>query len=52
MRNLLVIIAVILLIAWIIGFVIYHIVSGFIHILLALAVIAIVVRIVKGKNAA
>ncbi|HEX5554537.1 MAG TPA: lmo0937 family membrane protein [Chitinophagaceae bacterium] len=50
MRTLLVAIAVILIIAWVIGFLIYHIASGLIHILLVVAVIAILIRLIKGKG--
>jgi len=49
MGNLLYLIAVILVIAWLIGFIGYH-VGGIIHILLVIAVIAILLRIIQGKN--
>ncbi|WP_319478831.1 lmo0937 family membrane protein [uncultured Draconibacterium sp.] len=49
MGNLLYIIAVILIIAWAIGFVGYN-VGGLIHILLVIAVIAIIVRIIQGRR--
>jgi hypothetical protein len=47
MKNLLYIIAVLLLIGWAIGVFIYS-VAGLIHILLVLAVIAIVFKLIKG----
>lgn len=47
MGNLLYVIAVILIIAWAIGFLGYH-ASGLIHILLVIAVIAILLRIIRG----
>lgn len=47
MGNLLYLIAVILVIAWAIGFLGYH-VGGIIHILLVIAVIAILLRIIRG----
>jgi Family of unknown function (DUF5670) len=47
MGNLLYLIAVILIIAWAIGFLGYH-ASGLIHILLVIAVIAILLRIIRG----
>jgi predicted ferric reductase len=50
MGNLLYIIAVILIIAWLIGFVGYS-AGGLIHILLVLAVIAILIRIIQGRSA-
>lgn len=49
MGNLLYIIAVILIIGWAIGFVGYNI-GGIIHILLVIAVIAVVLRIIQGKK--
>ncbi len=49
MGNLLYIIAVILIIAWAIGFVGYS-VGGFIHILLVSAAIAIIFRLVQGRR--
>jgi hypothetical protein len=49
MSNLLYIIAVILIIAWAIGFIGYH-AGGIIHILLVIAVIAIIVRVIQGRR--
>jgi hypothetical protein len=49
MENLLYIIAVILVIAWAIGFLGYH-AGGLIHILLVIAVIAILLRLIRGKT--
>lgn len=50
MGNLLYIIAVILIIAWAIGFLGYS-AGGLIHILLVIAVIAIILRIIQGRSA-
>ncbi len=50
MGNLLYIIAVILLIGWAIGFFGFQ-AGGIIHVLLAIAVIAIIVRLLQGKSA-
>ena len=47
MGNLLYLIAVILIIAWAIGFLGYH-AGGIIHILLVIAVIAILLRVIRG----
>ncbi len=47
MGNLLYLIAVILVIAWAIGFLGYH-ASGLIHILLVIAVIVVLLRIIRG----
>lgn len=49
MSNLLYVIAVILVIAWAIGFFAYS-TGGLIHILLIIAVIAIIFRIIQGKR--
>lgn len=47
MGNLLYLIAVVLIIAWAIGFLGYH-ASGLIHILLVIAIIAILLRVIRG----
>lgn len=49
MSSLLYIIAVILVIAWLIGFVGFH-AGGLIHVLLVIAVIAVLFRIIGGKR--
>lgn len=49
MSNLLYTLAVILIIFWAIGFFAYS-AGGLIHILLVIAVIAIILRLIKGKN--
>ncbi|MFL5764079.1 MAG: lmo0937 family membrane protein [Bacteroidia bacterium] len=49
MGNLLYIIAVILIIAWLIGFVGYH-AGGLIHILLVIAIIAVLLRLIRGDR--
>jgi predicted ferric reductase len=49
MGNLLYIIAVILVIAWLIGFIGYE-AGGIIHILLVIAVIAVLIRIIQGRG--
>ncbi|MGM0408205.1 MAG: lmo0937 family membrane protein [Bacteroidota bacterium] len=49
MGNLLYIIAVILLIAWAIGFIGYN-AGGIIHILLVIAIIAVILRLIQGKK--
>ncbi len=49
MGNLLYIIAVILVIAWVIGFVGYS-AGGLIHILLVIAVIVVLLRVIQGKS--
>lgn len=49
MGNLLYFIAVILIIAWAIGFVGYNL-GSLIHILLVIAIIAVILRIIQGKK--
>jgi hypothetical protein len=49
MGSLLYVIAVILLIAWAIGFFAYS-VGGIIHILLVIAIIAIIFRLIQGRS--
>lgn len=49
MSSLLYIIAVILVVAWAIGFFAYS-AGGIIHILLVIAVIAILLRIIRGNS--
>ena len=49
MGNLLYLVAVILIIAWAIGFVGYS-AGGLIHILLVIAVIVILLRIIQGRK--
>ena len=44
------ILAVILLIAWIAGFSVFHVAGGLIHLLLILAVISLVLHFVMGKR--
>jgi hypothetical protein len=49
MGNILYVIAVILLIIWGIGFLGFHS-GGIIHILLVIAIIAVLLRIIQGKK--
>ncbi len=50
MGNLLYVVAVILVIAWLIGFIGYS-TGGIIHILLVIAVIAILLNVIRGRRA-
>ena len=49
MGNLLYVIAVVLVIAWAVGFLGYH-AGGIIHILLVIAVIAVLLKIIGGGS--
>jgi len=51
MGNLLYTIAVILVIIWAVGFLGFH-TGGIFHILLVIAIIAILIRVIQGKNPA
>jgi asparagine N-glycosylation enzyme membrane subunit Stt3 len=43
-------IAVLLLILWLLGFVSSYTLGGYIHILLVLAIVAVLVRIIQGRS--
>lgn len=43
-------IAVILLILWLLGFSVFHVAGGLIHLLLVIAVIVIVYRLITGRR--
>lgn len=45
-------IAVVLLIAWLLGLVSSYTLGGFIHILLVIAIVMILVRLIRGKPVA
>jgi hypothetical protein len=49
MGNLLYVIAVILVIAWAIGFLGYH-AGGIIHILLVIAIVAVLLKVIRGSG--
>ncbi|MFA6400415.1 MAG: lmo0937 family membrane protein [Salinivirgaceae bacterium] len=49
MGNILYVIAVILIIGWVIGFVGYSM-GGIIHILLVIALIAVILRVIQGRK--
>lgn len=49
MGNLLYLVAVVLVILWAVGFFAFH-TGGIIHILLVIALIAIILRVIKGGN--
>ena len=42
--------AVILFIAWLLGFGVFHVAGGLIHLLLVLAVVVILYRIITGRR--
>lgn len=50
MLNLLWAVAVIFFVLWVLGFTLHFTLGGFIHVLLVLAVIAVLVRIITGRR--
>ena len=50
MNNLLVTIAVVMLVLWLLGLVTSYTLGGFIHILLVVAIIAILIRLIQGRR--
>jgi hypothetical protein len=44
------IIAIVLVVLWLVGFIGFHVVGGFIHILLVVAVILFLIRVIRGEN--
>lgn len=50
--NMLYTIAIVLLILWLLGLVSSYTVSGFIHILLVVAIVLILVRVISGRKVA
>lgn len=49
MGNILYVIAVILVIGWLVGYLGFH-ASGLIHLLLVIAVIAVILRLIRGAD--
>lgn len=43
-------ILVILLVLWALGFLVFHVTSGLIHLLLVIAAIVLVVRLIQGRR--
>lgn len=42
--------AVILIVAWLLGFVVFHVTSGLIHLLLVVALIAFIWQLIAGRR--
>ena len=49
MTNVLYLVAVILIIGWVLGFFVFN-AGGLIHVLLIIAIIAIILRVIRGRN--
>lgn len=43
-------IAFVLIVLWLVGFIGFHVLGAFIHILLIVAIIFFLIRIIQGKN--
>jgi len=52
MRSILFVLAVILIIGWLVSFFALKVASGLIHILLVVALIAIIISFIKGRKSA
>jgi hypothetical protein len=50
MGNLLYIIAVILIIGWVFGAFVFNVGGGLIHILLVIAVVAVLLQLIRGRS--
>jgi len=50
-RIMFVALAVILLVAWALGFGVFHVAGGLIHLLIIIAVISVIVHFVRGRSA-
>ncbi len=50
--SLLWVVAVVFFVLWLLGFAAFHVTTGFIHLLLVLAVIAVVYQLVSGRRTA
>ena len=50
MTNLLLIIGIILLVLWLLGLVSSYTLGGFIHLLLVLAVVAVLIQLIQGRR--
>lgn len=48
--NLLWAVAVVFFVMWLLGFAAFHVTTGFIHVLLLLAVVAVVFRLISGTR--
>jgi hypothetical protein len=50
MKDLLIVIAVVLLILWLLGTVTSHTIGGFIHVLLVIAIVVVLIRVISGRR--
>jgi hypothetical protein len=52
MRVMLWAIAVVLLVLWVLGFVAFHVTTGFIHLLLLVALVVVAIQLLSGRRGA
>ncbi|HEX3771943.1 MAG TPA: lmo0937 family membrane protein [Polyangiaceae bacterium] len=45
-------IAVVLLVLWVLGFVAFHVTTGFIHLLLLVALVVVAIQLLSGRRGA
>ncbi len=50
MKDLLTVIAVVLILLWLLGMVSSYTVNGFIHFLLVIAIIVVLIRVISGRK--
>ncbi len=50
LRDLLWVLAALLVVMWVLGFSLHFTLGGFIHVLLALAIIAVLIRVITGRR--
>jgi hypothetical protein len=48
--QMLLILAIVLLVAWLCGFLVFHVASGLIHLLIVIAVILFILHFVRGRR--
>jgi hypothetical protein len=48
--QMLLILAIVLLVAWLCGFLVFHVASGLIHLLVVIAVILFILHFVRGRR--
>ena len=47
--SLFLVFAIVLFVAWVLGWVVFHIAGGLIHILLVIAIVTLIVHFVRGR---
>jgi hypothetical protein len=42
--------AIVLLVLWLLGFTVFHVAGGLIHLLLVIAIVVVLVRVIQGRK--